>query len=118
MKDLTDIIRYDQNYSSPHNVGLEAKGLLLGKQNDLAIKKIKQKFHESFDSDDIKKIKNLSSQQTTWVYSKISDLLLELFQETGIDLIYDDVEVYDGKIAFLLRYANDFTDTFTIEIYI
>ena len=118
MKDLKDIIRYDQNYSSPHNVGLEAKGLLLGKQNDLAIKKIKQKFHEKFDLEDIEKIKSLRHQETTWVYSKISDLLLELFQETGIDLIYDDVQTYDDKIGFLLRYANDFTDTFTIEIYI
>jgi hypothetical protein len=116
MKDLSSIVVYNQNYSSPHNIGLEAKGLLLGKRNDLAIRKIKENFYKRFDLEDIEKLKNLSSKETTWLYSRISDLLLELFQDVGIDLIYDYVQVYDSKIEFLLRYANDFTESFTIEI--
>lgn len=86
---------------------LEAKGLLLGHRDDIVIDFIKKRFFEKIEFSD--KLKNIfiNRSNSTWVYQNISDILLELFQKTGIDLYFDDVSVGEDDLEFTAKYVDD-----------
>ena len=94
---------------------LEAKGLLLGHRDDIAKDFIKKRFFEKIEFSD--KLRNIfiNRDNSTWIYSNISDILLELFQRTGIDLYYDDVLVHNDVLEFTAKYVDD-NDKINIKI--
>jgi len=77
---------------------LIAKGLLLGHRDDIVKEFVKNKFFEKTELSS--KLKNIviNRNNSTWVYENISDILFDLFQQTGIDLYYDDVYVSEESL--------------------
>lgn len=94
---------------------LEAKGLLLGHRDDIVKDFIKKRFFEKIEFSS--KLRNIfiDRSNSTWVYQNISDILLELFQKTGIDLYFDDVWVDENNLKFTVKYVDD-NDEINIKI--
>lgn len=94
---------------------LEAKGLLLGHRDDIAKKIIKEKFFEKLEFSNSLKNIVINRSNSTWVYENISDILFELFQQTGIDLYFDNVSVGEHSLEFTAKYVDD-NEKIKIEI--
>ena len=94
---------------------LEVKGLLLGHRDDIVKKIIKEKFFEKVEFSGRLENIVISRNNSTWVYENISDILFELFQQTGIDLYFDDVSVGEHDLEFTAKYVDD-NDEIKIEI--
>lgn len=96
-----------------------AKVLLLDDE-ELLKQLIRDKIKERFSRSDLENLnrKRLTKATSTYVYEYISDTLFEIYQKTGVDLIYDDVELsrdYD-EINFLVKFAEDWNKTIDIRV--
>lgn len=89
---------------------ITAKGLLLGHRNDIV---------EDFISKRIKESSivgmQISRSNSSMIYSNISDILLELYQKTGIDLYYDKVDLFDNTIQFVVKYVDN-NEEFEVKV--
>lgn len=88
------------------DISLQARSLLVGHNNE---------FVESFIRDKIADLEDVDNKNKTMVYSMFSDILLQLYQKTGIDLNYDNLEIYAGYLTVDLRYVDDL-ETFSLKI--
>lgn len=81
---------------------LTAKGLLLGHRDDIVEKFLNEKIKNSFLIG-----KKISRHNSSFIYSNISDIMLELYQKTGIDLYFDNVDIFDNTVSFVVKYVDD-----------
>jgi len=86
---------------------LLAKGLLIGHNDKLVRDFIVERVTQI--STDFRR------DNTTIIHGEFSDILLELYQKTGLDLNYDNLEIHNGELSVDLRYYDDFK-TFNINI--
>lgn len=88
------------------DISLQARSLLVGHDNEVV---------EKFIRDKIAELEIIDNKNNTMAYSMFSDILLQLYQKTGIDLSYDNLEIYAGYLTVDLRYVDDF-ETFSLKI--
>lgn len=89
---------------------IAAKGMLLGHRNDVVFNFLEKKIKNSFLVGT-----TISRHNSTLIYNNISNILFELYQKTGIDLYFDDVDVYDNIVSLTVKYVDD-NEEFKINI--
>lgn len=86
---------------------LIAKGLLIGHDDSFVKDFISEKVYEKMDE--------FRPSDRYTIHSHFSDVMLELYQKTGIDMNYDNLDVYNGRLRVDLRYIDNHK-TFSLDI--